>query len=337
MSTKVEGMRLSDWLRWEQDRNASRKLYTALTGNTFVMGQPVALNNARKLIPITGLGDEVQTYTPDAAPSGGTFRLNLWHKDGYFVETGDIAYNATNTQIATAINAVLGTSAVTVAGTAATTIAVTFGGTGYTGLTFPLGWMILDNLVGTNSAPATRSTSAGYPNETQVINYQGTLSAGSTRLEVVTPNGAIVRTNAVAYDATIANFISALNTALDAATGITGGIVASGTLYTAVKLTYSGTGYAGQPWPRARVVLAMTGETYATVSRLSLHPSGIMLQDVDASSGDVANCPVLVRNAVVDGDRLAYVSGDPAFMRACLSADLGIESLRESSSFNVGN
>lgn len=333
MSTKVETKRLSDFLKHEADRRFSRGLYTALTGNTFKMGQPVALNINNKLVPITGIGDEIHTYDPDAAPSAGTFKLNLWHKDGYWVETADIAYNATNTAIATACNAVLGTSAVACTGTAATTIALTFSGTGYTGLSQPLGWLDFSRLTGVTASPVTRSTSAGYANEYQTIAIAGTLSAGTFAVAAFQQDGDYVSAQPVAYNGSTGTLQTNLNAVLG-----TSAVTVGGTAPTAMTVEFTGAPYAGKPQPLLRVIPdGLTGLTTITVTRNSLHPIGILLQDVDASAADVSNCLVLHRDAIVDGDALYYGSADPAFIRACLLADRQIDSWREPAAWNVGH
>jgi len=66
---------------------------------------------------------EVQTITPSAAPTAGTYTLSFGSGT-----TSAIQWNATASQIATAINTLPGLSEATVTGTLATSIVVTFNG-----------------------------------------------------------------------------------------------------------------------------------------------------------------------------------------------------------------
>lgn len=343
---QVEPKVVGDFLLAEGAANLSRKVFTVPTGQNLKLGQVCRTDSSGRKVSLAGTGNEAHTYNPDAAPTAGTFVLHLWHKDGYWVATAHIAFDATNTAIAAAINAVLGTSAVSVAGTAATAIVVTFSGTGYAGLSQPTGWMDLEALVGAASCPVTRSTSAGAAvNQTDVINVSGTPSGGTLRLWVDQPDGSRVVTNGIAYDATFANVITNINSALDTATGVSGGIVASGSAWTAITLTYSGTGYAGKPFNMAQIIVSsLTGATVADVApgaragaagaASDKLADSIALEDVDASAA-AKDAVFLVREAVVNRSKLYFGSADPDACVASLEK-VNIVARREPSTKQVG-
>lgn len=332
MATLVEPRVAGDFILTEGAARLSREVKTVASGSVLKIGQVCVTNAAGKKVPVAGTGNEAHTYDPDAAPTGGTFTLSLWHKDGYVVETTQLAYDAAQATIQTAINAVLGASAVTVVGTAATTIVVTFAGGGYQGISWPMGFMDFSNLIGIASCPVTRSTSAGAAqNEQHTINIAGTVSGGSFRLlNVPMADGSLVNTGGIAHDATFANVITNINAALDAATGVAGAIVASGTAYTAIVLTWSGTGQAGKPiatLPQPQVS-SLTGATVASAARtrsggaagseIDNKADSICLEDVDASAADKL-AVFVTRHAVVNGDKLYYGGGDPDACMASLA------------------
>jgi hypothetical protein len=76
-----------------------------------------------------------------------------------------------------------------------------------------------------------------------------------------------VTTGNIAWNATDATYLASINTALDTATGVVGGIVATAIPSVdpdlGIRLTYSGTGYAGLPWTPAQVNLFPTSSTWA--------------------------------------------------------------------------
>jgi hypothetical protein len=77
-----------------------------------------------------------------------------------------------------------------------------------------------------------------------------------------------VTTGNAAWNATDATYLAAINTALDTATGVVGGIVASAIPATdtdlGIRLTYSGVGYAGKAWTKAIVAVFPTSSTAPT-------------------------------------------------------------------------
>lgn len=326
----VEPKVTGDFILSEGAARLSREVKTVAAGNVLKMGQ-VCKTSSGKKVPIAGTGNEAHTYTPDAAPTAGTFRLSLWHKDGYQVTTADIAYNASAGTIQTAINAVLGTSAVTVSGTAATAIIVTFGGTGYAALSWELGYMDFSKLIGVTNCTVTRSTPAGASeNEQHTLIINGTPTAGTFKLNgIPKPDGSVCGTTTINYNATFSTVIADINTALDAATGIAGGIVATGTAWNGILLTYSGGAYAGKSFPVLPfITIGLTGATSFEVQRTRAGglaggedtnlADSICLEAVDASAAD-QQAVFLTRNAVVNANKLYYGGGDPATCQASLA------------------
>ncbi len=115
-------------------------------------------------------------------------------------------------------------------------------------------------------------------NEVQTVNLVTAATGGSVRLIVQKPDGTYALTPAAAWSATDATLLSNLNTALDTATGVVGGIVATAIAATdtdlGVVLTYSGTGYAGQSWALAQVHTLFTSNTGANVVRTTTGVDG---------------------------------------------------------------
>lgn len=105
-------------------------------------------------------------------------------------------------------------------------------------------------------------------NEVQTLTFGAAATGGTMRLRVPLANGTMVTTDAITWNATDATWLAAINTALDAATGVVGGIVATGAAPdTAITFTFSGTGYAALPQPSTliSVVVFPTSTTSATV------------------------------------------------------------------------
>ncbi len=115
-------------------------------------------------------------------------------------------------------------------------------------------------------------------NEVQTVNLSTAATGGSIRLLVQKPDGTTVLTPAAAWSATDATLLSNLQTALDTATGVTNGIVASAIAATDTDLgfvlTYSGTGYAGNTWALAQVHTLFTSNTGANVVRTTTGVDG---------------------------------------------------------------
>jgi len=99
------------------------------------------------------------------------------------------------------------------------------------------------------------------------IRFNIASTGGNLQLNVAKPDGTRVTTANAAWNATDATYLASINSALDTATGVTGGIVATAISATdtdlGITLTYSGTGYAGLTHARAEVVVIPTSSTEA--------------------------------------------------------------------------
>lgn len=99
------------------------------------------------------------------------------------------------------------------------------------------------------------------------IRFNIASTGGNLQLNVAKPDGTFVTTANAAWSATDATYLAAINSALDTATGVVGGIVATAISATdtdlGITLTYSGTGYAGLAWRAAQVVVIPTSSTEA--------------------------------------------------------------------------
>lgn len=103
-------------------------------------------------------------------------------------------------------------------------------------------------------------------------------TAGNLQLTIQRPDGSFITTASAAWNATDATYISNLNTQLDAASGTTGGIVASAIAATDTDLgfvlTYSGAAYAKKTWTAAVVALLPTGATAPAYTRTTNAAAG---------------------------------------------------------------
>lgn len=128
-------------------------------------------------------------------------------------------------------------------------------------------------------------------NEVQTLTFGAAATGGTMRLRVPLANGTMVTTDAITWNATDATWLAAINTALDAATGVSGGIVATGAAPdTTLTFTFSGTGYAALPQPTEMisVVTFPTSTTTATTVRTTTgvdgrFVAGSLVGDTDGS------------------------------------------------------
>jgi hypothetical protein len=103
-------------------------------------------------------------------------------------------------------------------------------------------------------------------NQAEDVRFTVAATGGNLQLNVQKPDGTRATTGNiarnVAWSATDATFLASINTALDTATGVVGGIVATAIAATdtdlGFTLTYSGTGYAGETFAPAVVALQPT-------------------------------------------------------------------------------
>lgn len=96
-----------------------------------------------------------------------------------------------------------------------------------------------------NQATGNITVTAANVNEVQTLNFTNS-PAGTFRLRVKDSSGVWQSTQRITYSATIGTLLSNINTALDAVLAASA-VVASGSVVTAVALTFSGTGYAALP------------------------------------------------------------------------------------------
>lgn len=145
-------------------------------------------------------------------------------------------------------------------------------------------------------------------NEVQTLTFGAAATGGTMRLRVPLANGTFVTTDAITWNATDATWLAAINTALDAATGVAGGIVATGAAPdTAITFTFSGTGYLSSLQPGyISVVTFPTSTTSATVVRTTAGVdgdfiAGSFLQPVDGSETPLTFIPCGYPIQVNDG------------------------------------
>lgn len=152
-------------------------------------------------------------------------------------------------------------------------------------------------------------------NAVQTVNFNIAATGGSVVLRVPKVDGTLITTTTAAWSATDATFLSNLNTVLDVATGVVGGIVAAAIPATdtdlGFTLTYSGTGYAGLPAPgMASVVTLPTSSTTSSVVATTAGVDGrfVAASLVQPTDGSEAPLALLVSEfgvRVTDSDRVS--------------------------------
>lgn len=160
-------------------------------------------------------------------------------------------------------------------------------------------------------------------NEVQTMTFGAAASGGSLRLRVPKADGTFVLTDAITWDTTDATWLSNINTALDAATGVTGGIVATGaTPDTILIFTFSGTGYAALPQP-TEMISAETLPTSVTTVAVARTTTGVdgrfvtgsLIQPVDGSETILSLIPDWDTGIKVTDDAGASLSGNVDFAK----------------------
>lgn len=147
-------------------------------------------------------------------------------------------------------------------------------------------------------------------NEVQTLTFGAAATGGTLRLRVPKADGTFVTTGPITWDTTDATYLSNINTALDAATGVTGGIVATGAAPdTALTFTFSGTGYAGLPQPTEMISVHTfpTSTTTATVVRTTTGVDGRFVAGSFLQPTDGSESPVSV---IGDGSGINVFSSD---------------------------
>ena len=133
-------------------------------------------------------------------------------------------------------------------------------------------------------------------NEVQTVNLATVATAGVIRLLVQKVDGTLALTPSAAYSAVDATLLANLQAALDTATGVVNGIVATAIPATDTDLgfvlTYSGTGYAANTWTLAVVDTLFTGNTGANVVRSTTGVDGRFVTQSLIADTDGSDIPV---------------------------------------------
>lgn len=152
-------------------------------------------------------------------------------------------------------------------------------------------------------------TSIGV-NQTERIRLAPAATGGNLTLNIQKPDGTFATTANIAWSATDATFLANINSALDTASGVTGGIVATAISATdtdlGFELAYSGGSYAGRSWRRAEVVGLPTSVTDAryeplTAAVAGAFAAGSLIGDTDGSQVPASMIPPGYGIMVADG------------------------------------
>lgn len=233
--------------------------------------------------------DGVASYKPGGGYIKGTKTRDVGNADGgTYLRSGlTMAYYLTddrwaNWSLGTISAAITGAStSLTVSAATATEITRALGANGTLVLTGPPAASgTVRQMTATYSAvgSTTVTITALGVNEVQTVNLTTAATAGNLRLIVQKVDGTYALTPNIAYSATDATLLSNAQTALDTATGVTNGIVATAIAATdtdlGLVLTYSGTGYASNTWALAQVHTLFTSNTGANVVRTTTGVDG---------------------------------------------------------------
>ena len=133
-------------------------------------------------------------------------------------------------------------------------------------------------VTGVNTGTGVVTINALGVNQVERVRLNIAATGGNIQLNVQRPDGTFVTTGNAAWSATDATFLANINTALDTATGVVGGIVASA--ISAVDtdlgftLTNTGTAYAGNTFAPAQVVVLPTSSTAFVTERVTTAVNG---------------------------------------------------------------
>jgi len=118
-------------------------------------------------------------------------------------------------------------------------------------------------------------------NQVENVRMNIASTGGSLVLNVAKTDGTRATTGSISWSATDATYLAAINSALDTATGVPGGIVATAISATDTDLgfvlTYSGTGYAGKSWGPAVVITYPTSSTSSVVQPVTTAVQGAFI------------------------------------------------------------
>jgi hypothetical protein len=165
-------------------------------------------------------------------------------------------------------------------------------------------------------------------NEVQRVNFNIASTGGNVILGITDPTtGSVVRATA-AWSATDATYLGNINTALDLATGVAGGIVATAIAATdtdlGFTLTFSGTGYAAKAHPLVEILGYPTSSTQGTVTRVTAGVDGRMADKALIQPTDGSETPLTVLDVEygVDVNDLDGNALDQPLSRYLRGADL---------------
>lgn len=175
-------------------------------------------------------------------------------------------------------------------------------------------------------------------NEVQTLNFAGAPTGGVFTIQAIDKDGVEQTSNPITYSATIGTLLTNINAALDLMFGA-GLVVASGTVVTAVAITFSGAGYLGIAQELVDIDSGgLTGGTtpHVSVTRTTSGSGadadnesddaqivGVALADVTTDASVTQKIPVCVRDAIVKKNGLSYGTATFALVEAALNK-LGI-------------
>ena len=254
-------------------------------------------------------GDEVQTFTPDAAASAGSYRILLQKPDGTTVYTAALDWDSTLTECNAAITLALGAVAGWVASSSGSAapfsagpiaLVLTASGPGYLKTDFAMCEIEITSLTGVATMTSVQTT-RGIPiagtitctalgagaNEVHTITFNDDLTAGELATTYYTHDGFPI-TVSVTWHTNIATTISDWNTEATEAATVWAGTASVGAVMTGdagdLVLTFSGVGFAG------------------------LAPSAISSADIDGSTGP-ENVTVAQTTAAVTASANDFIAG----------------------------
>lgn len=148
-------------------------------------------------------------------------------------------------------------------------------------------------------------------NQVENVRLNLASTGGNLQLNVSLPTGVRVTTANIAWNATDATYLAAINSGLDTATGVVGGIVA--TAISAVDpdlgfvLTYSGTGYAGKTFAPAVVVVYPTSSTSSVVQPVTAAVQGAFIAGSVVSEANYSK-PITLIDCPPDPSNMTLVT-----------------------------
>lgn len=272
---------------------------------TFLPGMCIGRKTSDGLLYPASSVNDVQTVSFGAvAAASGAFTISLLTSAGIVGTTTALAFNASIATIQTALDVASGVANGVVAssaGTAApastpTPLILTFSGTGYANLQQPLvdinkqligGPINANQLLTAGNVVIVPAVANVPPNQIQQVTTNINASAGAIIIAITRPSGIIGYAGPIAYNASIAT----IQTALDLASGVANGVVASSagsvapfSNATPLILTFSGTGFANTIWP---LVLIEADSTLAGTTKITVQDTTVTRDGTDVCIGFV--------------------------------------------------